>query len=64
MSSIARPRPVCALRRFARSLTRALVFVLRVVIVGLSMGVARPSFVVKAVRHEDPIVQVADEEVP
>jgi hypothetical protein len=64
MSSIARPRPVSVFARLARSARRALVFALRVLVVGLSMGIAPPSLVVRALREDDPIVQVEEDEVP
>jgi hypothetical protein len=41
-----------------------LVLALRVLIVGLSMGIAPPSLVVKVLRQEDPTVQVEDQEKP
>jgi hypothetical protein len=62
MSPFARPRPVSPLVRFARFVTRAFVLALRILIVGLSMGVAPPSLVVKVLRHEDPTVQVEEDE--
>jgi hypothetical protein len=53
-------------RRSARAagIRRVAVSVLRVVLVGLSMGVTPPSLVTRFVRQEDAIVQVAEEEVP
>jgi hypothetical protein len=64
MSSIARPQPACVLVRLTRFIRRALVFALRVLIVGFSMGIAPPSLVVKVIRHDDATVQVdeADDE--
>jgi hypothetical protein len=50
--------------RLARSVGRACVFAVRVVVVGLGMGVLPPSLVVRMLRHEDPTVQIADEENP
>jgi hypothetical protein len=64
MSSIARLRPVCVFARLARSAGRALVFALHVLIVGASMGLAPPSLVVRMPRHDDPVVQVDDEDAP
>jgi hypothetical protein len=61
MSPFARPRPVSPLVRLARFVKRALVFALRVLIVGLSTGIAPPSLVVKVLRHEDPTVQVEED---
>jgi hypothetical protein len=41
---------------------RILTFVLRVLIVGLAMGMVPPSRVVKPLRHDDAIVQVEEDE--
>ena len=53
MSSIARPRPEYPWVHLARAARRLCVLALRIVIVGLAMGVAPPSLVVRVLRHED-----------
>jgi hypothetical protein len=60
MSSSRRPRSVWAGIRILHAVTRFFVFVLRIVIVGLAMGVAPPSLVVKPLRHDDAVVQVEE----
>jgi hypothetical protein len=64
MSSIARPRPEYPWVHLARAARRLCVLALRIVIVGLAMGVAPPSLVVRVLRHDDPIVQVEEDEAP
>jgi hypothetical protein len=61
MSPFVRPRPVSPLVRLLRLMKRAFVFALRVLIVGLSMGIAPPSLVEKVLKHEDPTVQVEED---
>ena len=62
MPPIPRPRPVCLCLRLAHCAGRALSFVFRVLLVGLALGVAPPSRVVKPLRHEDSVVQVEEKD--
>ena len=64
MSSIARPRPAYPWTRLARGALRLCALALRIIIVGLALGVAPPSLVVRVLRHDDPIVQVEEDEAP
>ena len=54
----------CLVFGFAAPAGRAIGFALRVVVVGLAMGVAPPSRVEKILRHVDPVVQVEEEKQP